>query len=150
MEFESMTPVSAPPHEFAALEHILLGDLRELLEEDVRDPETRRWLLAVLDVLTDMLPCQFALKEHGGYLAEVRMDHPEWEDAIETLFRQHDELVRGLSELLDRLADDRQFAAVAAEVRVDLRNWMEQLQTHQEAEADLLQTAANLETGVAG
>ncbi len=140
--------LATPPHEFAALEHILLGDLRELLEEDPADPETRHWLIAVLDVLADMLPCQFALEEHGGYLEEVRLEFPEWEDDIDRLHRQHGELYEGLCDLRSRLADETQIAATAARVRVDLRNWMEQFQTHQQAEMELLQTAANQDTGV--
>ena len=146
---ETRTP-AAPPHEFAALEHILLGDLRDLLDDDPSDPETRRWLTAVLDVLADMLPCQFALEEHGGYLEDVRLEFPEWEGDIDRLHRQHEELYQGLCELRGQLADDDGIAASASRVRVDLRNWMEQLQSHQQAELDLLQSAANQETGVGG
>jgi hypothetical protein len=148
MEIDTTTPIAAPPHEFAALEHILLGDLRELLNGDARDPEIRRWLLAVLDVLADMLPCQVALEEHGGYLDEVREEYPEWEDTIASLLRQQFELIRRLSELRERLADDRELPAFAAGVRVDLRNWMEQYQSHHEAEANLLQSAGNLDAEI--
>jgi hypothetical protein len=140
MSFESRTPVAAPPHEFAALEHILLGDLRELLDGDPRDQETRRWLIAVLDLLADMLPCQFALEEHGGDPDEVREMDEEHEDG---LHRQRNALICSLSELRDRLGDDRQAAAVVAGVRVDLRNWMEQYQAHRKAEADALQSVVS-------
>ena len=150
MLFDETRPLTSPPHEFAALEHILLGDLRDLLDDDPSDPETRRWLAAVLDVLADMLPCQFALEEHGGYLSDVRLEFPEWEEDIDRLQRQHDVLYQGLCELRSRLADDGAIAASASRVRVDLRNWMEQFRSHQQAEADLLQSAANQETGGGG
>ena len=150
MSLDLTTSLAAPPHEFAALEHILLGDLRVLLEDDPQEPETRQWLIAVLGLLADMLPCQFAVEEHGGYLEELRREFPEREDEIEALHRQHAELYRGLCDLRDCLADERQSAAIAAGLRVDLRNWMEQYESHQEAEADLLQTAANLDMAIPG
>ncbi len=41
--------------DYTALEYILLGDLRDLLEEPA-DHFTRSWLVAVLDALLDTLP----------------------------------------------------------------------------------------------
>lgn len=143
MDLNSTTQLAAPPHEFAALEHILLGDLRELLEGDLGNPQTRRWLQAVLNVLADMLPCQLALEQHGRSLGEERADPAVWEDAVQSLHRQHEELLRGLTELRSRLADDRQLGSVAAGVRVDLRNWMERYHSHQQAAAELLDFAAD-------
>jgi hypothetical protein len=145
MTAEVMTPLAAPPHEFASQEQILLGDLRELLEEDPTHPETRRALVAALDVFVDMLPCQFALEEHEGYLEDVRMEFPEWEGTIESLHQQHQELDRRLCELRDRLAADAHLAAVDAGMLAELRNWLELFRAHRQAEDDLLQ-AADLES----
>ena len=50
-------------------EYILLGDLRDLLEDPPSD-ENRKWLVAVLDALIDTLPKEFALKSRD-YPSEV-------------------------------------------------------------------------------
>ncbi len=42
----------------SVLEYLLIGDLRDLLEE-TPDNETRRWLLAVLEELLNLLPNEF-------------------------------------------------------------------------------------------
>src|SRR5579872_2956860 len=55
---------------YSSLEYILLGDLRDLLEEPV-DDESRKWLLAVLDTLLDTLPREFDLEDEDGYMSEV-------------------------------------------------------------------------------
>jgi hypothetical protein len=65
------------------------------------------------------------------------------EEHEDGLHRQRNALICSLSELRDRLGDDRQAAAVVAGVRVDLRNWMEQYQAHREAEADALQSVVS-------
>ncbi|MCA9032679.1 MAG: hypothetical protein KDA66_17810, partial [Planctomycetaceae bacterium] len=49
------------------LEYILLGDLRDLLEE-APSKETSRWLTAVLDVLLEKIPEEFEMRCEDGYL----------------------------------------------------------------------------------
>src|SRR5260221_8654966 len=56
--------------QYTSLEYILLGDLRDILEESL-DRESRRWLIAVLDALLETLPREFDLEEHDGYMAEI-------------------------------------------------------------------------------
>ena len=70
--------------DYTALEYILLGDLRDLLEEPA-DQFTRSWLIAVLDALLDTLPRQMALKESSGYLSEVLDEYPSWYRHVEDL-----------------------------------------------------------------
>src|SRR5262245_36103537 len=60
---------------YSVLEYLLLGDLRDLLEEPP-DTETRRWLLAVLEELLNLLPNEFEFEDQGGYLSEVREQFP--------------------------------------------------------------------------
>ena len=61
----------------SVLEYLLIGDLRDLLEE-TPDDETRRWLLAVLEELLDLLPNEFEYEDQGGYLADVCEQNPNW------------------------------------------------------------------------
>ena len=49
-------------------QYLLLGDLRDLLDE-ARDESDRKWLLAVLDVLVELMPQERQLHEKsGGYM----------------------------------------------------------------------------------
>ena len=74
-------------------EYILIGDLRDLLD-DAPSEETRRWTLAVLDALLDTLPKEFALKSQDGYLSDVLDEYPSWDNAVERLLQKHDNLHR--------------------------------------------------------
>ena len=130
----------------AALEHLLLGDLRELLEEPP-DRQNRRWLLVILDGLLETLPREFLLKEEGGYLAEVLDEYPSWSPQVEQLRRQHGDLYVTLDRLRQRLSSNRPFREVADEVRSELRDWMNCLIAHNRHENRILQTAINLDVG---
>ncbi|HUG94304.1 MAG TPA: hemerythrin domain-containing protein [Planctomycetaceae bacterium] len=144
------TALLQPPHDalahHAALEHLLLGDLRELLEEPP-DRQNRRWLLVILDGLLETLPRQFLLEEQGGYLAEVLDQYPSWRPQVDGLRRQHGELYATLDRLRDRVAGGRPFGHAAADVRRELRDWMHRLIAHNRHENRILQTAMNLEVG---
>ncbi len=88
--------------DYTALEYILLGDLRDLLEERA-DKFTRNWLVAVLDALLETLPRQMALKESSGYLSEVLDEYPSWYRHVEDLQNEQRLLVLSLQALRDRL-----------------------------------------------
>jgi hypothetical protein len=133
--------------EYAALEHILLGDLRDVLEEPA-DEETRTWLTVILDSLLAIVPRAFALKAEGGYLQEVVAAFPDWDDQVVLLQRDHGVLCSRLQHLRARLATGAAYAALADRLRRDLRDWMDRLGEHQRCERRLMQTAANLEIGV--
>ena len=132
--------------QFTSLEYILLGDLRDLLEEQL-DSENRKWLLAVLDTLLDTLPREFDLEDEGGYMAEVLEQFPNWTCQVERLHRDHEKLFVKLKELRGRIERDDWIAPFAHEVRRDLRDWMLLLIAHHCSETRLMQTAMNLEVG---
>lgn len=133
--------------DYAALEYILLGDLRDLLEAAV-DEETCHWLLAVLDELLETLPREFELKQRDGYLSEVLEEYPSWYRHVESLRAEHERLYDRLRQLRDRLARQRPLAPVANLLRAELRDWMHSLTAYHRHENRLLQTAMNLEVGV--
>lgn len=132
--------------DFATLEYILLGDLRDLLEEEPSE-QTSRWLLAVLDSLLEALPQELALKSQEGYLEEVLSDHPHWEPQVERLRSEYVRLCVWLEELRDRLISRAPFGEIASHLRYDLREWMTALQAYHRHETRLLQTSVNLEVG---
>jgi hypothetical protein len=132
--------------ECATLEYILLGDLRDLLEESP-DETTCRWMCVVTDALLDTLPRELELKKQGGYLSEVLEQYPSWSCQVDELRREKYSIYRKLARLRDRLSLDVPFAEIAAEVRRDLRDWMNRLQAHERHERRIVQTAFNLEVG---
>lgn len=131
---------------YTSLEYILLGDLRDLLEEPA-DKENRRWLLAVLDALLETLPVEFDLEDEDGYMAEVLERFPSWSGAVERLHRDHDALFARLKELRGRIERGNWISPVADVVRRELRDWMLSLNAHRRGETRLMQTAMNLEIG---
>ena len=108
----SLTPSSgAKLRRYTELEYILIGDLRDLLEEPLED-ENIGWLLTVLDALLDTLPVEFELKEEGGYLEEVLEEFPNWPVHVSNLRNNHEHLCGSLQELRDRIATQTPYGAV--------------------------------------
>lgn len=133
--------------DFNSLEYILLGDLRDLLEESP-GAETRKWLIAVLDALLDTLPREFDLEEEDGYLSEVLERFPSWSTQVDRLHRDHERLFEKLKELRDRVGRNVWIAPIASEVRRELKDWMLSLIAHHRSETRILQTAMTLDVGV--
>ena len=132
---------------YTALEYILLGDLRDVLEEPA-DRYTRGWLVAVLDALLDTLPREMAIKEASGYLNEVLAEYPSWYRQVEDLQNEERLLFLSLQALRDRLETSESYAYAADRVKAALRQWMTRLTAHHRHETRILQTAMNLEVGV--
>ncbi len=132
--------------QYSSLEYILLGDLRDILEEPP-DDESRKWLLAVLDTLLETLPREFDLEEEDGYMAEVLERYPSWSAQVERLCRDHEQLFFKLKELRGRIERNIWISPIAHEVRRDLRDWILKLIAHHRSETRIIQTAMNLEVG---
>ena len=133
--------------QLAALEFILLGDLRDLLEEPP-DHLTGRWLTAVLDALLDTLPREFKSQEAGGYMADVLESFPNWTGHVTELRQERDTLFSKLKELRDQLAGKQSYRSIATELQRDLRDWMKSVTAFHRHERRLIQTAFNLEVGI--
>jgi hypothetical protein len=131
---------------YTSLEYILLGDLRDVLEEP-SDRHTRGWLVAILDALLDTLPRQLALKEESGYLNEVLDEYPSWYRQVEELQNEERLLFLSLQALRDRLETSESYAHAADRVKSAVRQWMTRLTAHHRHETRILQTAINLEVG---
>lgn len=138
--------INRPLVDMAALEYILLGDLRDLLEEEPSE-QTSKWLVAVLDALIDTLPRELAIKSRDGYLEDVLEAHPNWEAQVQQLHAEYKLLCVRLEAFRDQLVSRTPYASIAAQLREDLSEWMAALQNHHRQETQLLQTAVNLEVG---
>lgn len=128
------------------LEYILLGDLRDLLEEPA-DEETAHWLEAVLDALLDTLPEEFALKSDHGYLQEVLDRFPNWDTKVAELEAGYAQLFQRLEQLRDRLCYGGDFQRIAATVSADLRDWMTSFIKHHQQERELVSMAVSYDVG---
>ncbi len=133
--------------QYTSLEFILLGDLRDLLEEPV-DKYTHRWLRAVLDVLLDTLPRQWELREEGGYFADVLRHHPYWYTEVDELRRRQHKLYDKLRHLRARLMERVPYAEISGDLSRELRDWMQSLLAFHRHERRMVQTGFNLEVGV--
>ena len=131
----------------SALEYILLGDLRDILEEDAT-PITRHWLETILDALLETLPLEFSLREQGGYLKEVVEFYPRWEHQVTHLQSEHVMLVRRLQELRRGLMRQAAFKHIIGTLKEDLHEWMKLLVAHNRHESRLVQQVMNTELGV--
>lgn len=128
------------------LEYILLGDLRDLLDDELNE-QTKGWLLAVLDVLLKTLPEQYELKAQDGYLGEVLDAFPNWERVVDNLENQQMALVGSLSQLREQIFRCDSIEPMVNQLQTQLGEWIEAFQRHQREERDLFQLAVNLQTG---
>jgi len=132
--------------DYTSLEYILIGDLRDLLEEPANS-ETFGWLSAVLDALLDTLPREQQLREAGGYLNDVLEEYPNWSNQVDRLKTQQQALHQKLYHLRISLEDDRSFMQAADDVRRELQLWMHSLQAHHRQERRLVQAAFTVDVG---
>lgn len=128
------------------LEYILLGDLRDLLEEDT-SAETVRWLTAVLDALLTTLPQDFELHSQQGYMQCILDEFPDWEPIVDRLESQYFELYHRLKMFRGQLHLGCDFTAIADVLRSDLTSWIGAFTVHQRHAQRLLLIAAHAETG---
>ena len=133
--------------ECATFEYILLGDLRDLLEEPT-DEMTCKWLLAVLGALLQTLPRDFELQDEGGYLAEVIEAFPNWSVQVDRLLQERETLFSNLRRLRERITQEIPFSEIAQKVRHDLHGWVTSFVAFQRHERRLVHTAFNLDVGV--
>lgn len=145
-----MTDYTSPESSLAdclALEYILLGDLRDLLEEADADDQTIRWITAVLDALLETMPCEIELKSRGGYMQPVLDQFPNWAVQIWDLAREKQELFDKLRELRQQLHSPNAFTILVGVVRQDLQEWMTLWTAHSRHERRLIQNAFTLDVG---
>ena len=133
--------------DYMALEYILLGDLRDLLEESKTDEQTSRWIAAVLDALLEAMPREMELKSEGGYLQPVLEQFPNWAGLIGDLAREKQMLFEKLYELRLQIHSPDTFILLAQEVRLDLQEWMTLWAAHLRHERRLVQSAFTLDVG---
>jgi len=140
--------INSPVNDVASLEYILLGDLRDVLEEPF-DEVTQKWLKAVVDALLELLPREFALMDgDGGYLNEVLEQDPNWSRYVERLAGQRRIIHAQLQTLRRQMDLPGDEAPDASQLRNGLKDWITSLTAFHRHERRLVQTAFNLDVGV--
>lgn len=135
------------PEEYCAmLEYLLLGDLRDLLEESA-SAETSNWLCAVLDALMSTLRREFDNETARGYLSLVLERYPSWDLQVARLQEEQEALYERLREFREGVVRGLPYAESVSALRHDLREWMAALIAHHRHENRLVQTAVNLDVG---
>ncbi|APZ96846.1 hypothetical protein [Fuerstiella marisgermanici] len=128
-------------------QYLLLGDLRDILEE-TPDESNKRWLLEVLNVLVDLMPRERRLNEDsGGYMAEVLDEFPNWNRQVMRLHLKKLHLDYALRELRNRIRDEESWVAVADQLSSELADWMSLFHELHRAEASLVMDAMLLDIG---
>ncbi len=129
------------------LEFLLLGDLRDVLEEEASE-QNRKWLLAIVDVLARTIPREFYLREKDGYLQDVIECCPEADHEVQELLKEHRTLQERLEQLRDKLKQLRPFRTQADALKYELAEWMKKLEQHNNKEGKLVQGAYSQDMGV--
>ena len=132
--------------EYTKLEYLLLGDLRSVLDE-ADESRDMKWLLAILDSLLDTVPKQFEIREEGGYLRDVVAMHPAWAAHVDQLRNEHEHIFGSLAKLRRQVANQVNYTALADQLQMELRDWMQLLIKHDRHERSLYQSAYNLDFG---
>ncbi|GAB5442958.1 MAG: hypothetical protein Fues2KO_33070 [Fuerstiella sp.] len=128
-------------------QYLLLGDLRDLLEEKP-DETNRRWLLEVLNVLVELMPEERRLHEDGGgYMAEVLDEFPSWNRQVMRLHLKKLHLDYALRELRNRIRDEKSWVAAGDQLAVELSDWIRLFQELHRAESSLMMDAMLLDIG---
>lgn len=128
------------------LEFLLLGDLRQLLEEPIT-AQTSQTLLVILDRLLRNLPRQFDLVCEDGYMSEVLQECPNYHGQIQLLKGANRDSISSLEEMRHRIQHDLPLATIAKEVSLGLRDWMNRIVALRRNENRLLQNAFTLDIG---
>ena len=143
---QSLNLLDANIEDVAALEYILLGDLRDLVDEPF-DKVTQRWLKAVIDALLETLAHAFDHQDDDEFWQEVVDRDPNWSRYITRLNDERRGIFTTLQSLRQELDDFKSMRSVVPELRGKLKQWMLSITALHRHERRLLQTAFNLDVG---
>lgn len=119
------------------LEYILLGDVRDLLEDPFSE-ESQNWLRTLLKALLNTLPEDFELCCEQGYLHEVLEAYPDWAPIVDRLEDRYGELLRQLMHYYHVLQQEECCPKTVAALRTNLAGWMSAFRAYRQHEEHLL------------
>ncbi|QDU81777.1 hypothetical protein Pla110_35270 [Polystyrenella longa] len=118
------------------LEYILLGDLRDVLEE-TPDDSNLNWTIAIIDTLLTTLPRELDLAESGQYLHLNQREHESHQGEFDSLLSEKHKVYLKLRQLRSELVARGAVETKINRLKYDLHQWMKQLIHHHRNERHL-------------
>jgi hypothetical protein len=119
--------------------------MKQELLKDVPREDFTDWRLEFMWRLRDFrlhVLKHIDLEEEGGFMHEILEEAPEVGNAVNKLELEHDQIVRAMDEILDRLRlMDCKNEAKLAEVRSRVMKLITTIHDHEDAENELIQKA---------
>ena len=131
--------------EYSTLERRLLEDLDELLQLPSNE-ETYHWLIAVLDILSQILQADYEMKWENGYLEDVLEEFPWWVTEIQHLRCNHRTLLQQVQSIYEDLLFESEIAEAQDQFPF-LVDWIERFASHRRHEREVVQWGFNLVLG---
>lgn len=143
------TLVGSQPQQCTTLTWLLVGDIREMLQDHL-DEEAIRWLRPVLDALIAAMGEQAELTNREGFYDDVVGSFPHLISRVAKIEAEQSELCRSLRELRHHIERDLPLSRLTKEVEADLASWVELMMNHGRRERVLLQDVWYTEIGGEG
>jgi hypothetical protein len=143
------TLVGSQPQQCTTLTWLLVGDIREMLQDHL-DEEAIRWLKPILDALIDAMREQSELTNREGWYDDLLGEFPHFVSRVARIEAEQSELCKSLRELRNGIERDLPLDRLAAEIESELSNWVDLMIKHTRREAALLQDVWYTEIGGEG
>ena len=141
--------VGSQPQQCTTLTWLLVGDIREMLQDHL-DDEAIRWLKPVLDALISAMCEQSELTSQEGWYDDLLGTFPQFISRVAGIEAEQNELCRSLRELRNGIERDIPLQRLAAELEAGLRDWVLLMTRHSRRQTVLLQDAWYTEIGGEG
>jgi len=141
--------VGSQPQQCTTLTWLLVGDIREMLQDHL-DDEAIRWLKPILDSLIGAMCEQSELHSSDGLYDDLLGTFPHLITRVAGIEAEQNELCRSLRELRNGIERDIPLQRLAAEIEEGLGDWVNLMTSHSRREAVLLQDVWYTEIGGEG
>jgi hypothetical protein len=141
--------VGSQPQQCTTLTWLLVGDIREMLQDHL-DDEAIRWLKPVLDALITAMCKQSESLSSDGLYDDLLGTFPHLIARVAGIEAEQNELCRSLRELRNGIERDIPLQRLAAELEAGLSDWVHLMTRHSRRESVLLQEAWYTEIGGEG
>ena len=115
------TLVGRQPQQCTSLTWLLVGDIREMLQDHL-DEEAIRWLHPILDALIGAMSEQSELTSREGWYDDLVGSFPHLISRVAKIEAEQTELCRSLRRLRNRIDRALPVSRLAAEIEADLCN----------------------------
>ena len=141
--------VGSQPQQCTTLTWLLVGDIREMLQDHL-DDEAIRWLKPILDSLIGAMCEQSELHSSDGLYDDLLGTFPHLITRVAGIEAEQNELCRSLRELRNGIERDIPLERLAADIEEGLGDWVNLMTSHSRREAVLLQDVWYTEIGGEG